>query len=129
MTTTADGVPFYSLDGGPNYSGIYFTIDPVDIAPEGSLDHKADAFSTMEDAFNAWIRRRNDWTGFFPCWGDGLELVERGKDDDVVYADYIIGFHDSSGDVVDGWTIEECLVQLNREGELHHYVDIEEEEA
>lgn len=109
LPTTADGVPFFSLYGGPNYSPRYFTIDPVTIAPSGTFDRDADAFASEADAIAAWCARRNDWTGRFPCWGDGLDLP----------GELIVLAHDSTGDVVDGI----ALIDAVDEDELHHYVD------
>jgi len=30
----------------------------------------SDVFRTLEEALDEWLRRRSDWTGRFPLWGD-----------------------------------------------------------
>ncbi len=125
-TTLDEGALFYVIHGGPNYSDADVWLNGVPIAASGSLDCNADAFSTMADALNAWTRRRNDWTGRFPCWGDGMTLLN--ADAEHEHADYII-VECAAGMSHDAWTLEHALSELDRSDELGDYVDVPDDIA
>lgn len=76
--------------GGYNYS------TPVD-----------EGYATLDEAAAEWARRRNDWTGRFPCWGDGLE-----SESVVILAD--------ETEVREAWTLDELEHIV---GEREHYFD------
>lgn len=125
-TTLDEDARFYVLSGGPNHSHAEVWLDAVTIAPAGSLDCNADAFSTLEDALNAWTRRRNDWTGRFLCWGDGMTLLD--ADAEYEHADYII-LECAMGQSLDAWTLEHALSELDRSDELGDYVDLPDDDV
>lgn len=71
MSTLDPDTPLYGLHGGSSYRLPYH--------PGAFPGGESSWFATLEEAWQEWTRRRNDWSGRFPCWGDG------GPDDDAVY--------------------------------------------
>ena len=99
--------PTFTLYGGSNYA----TVRPDD--PDAVAD--GEVFATVADAAIEWARRRNDWSGRFPLWGDC------GPDGFAVLV------NDETGDVVDGFTPRQLADELGplAFGELEHYYDLD----
>jgi len=92
-----DTAPRYMMWGGHSFS-----------LPEWSDE---DTFTTLEGAVTEWLRRRQDWTGRFPTWGD-LDP----------FTDYAIILGDEQS-TDDGWTVVDMLRDTGRDGDLFHYYD------
>ncbi len=83
----------YMIHGGASYS-----------APEAvPVTDESDTFATLGEALDEWLRRRNDWTGRYPGWGDGIE------------ADGYIIVLGSEVESFDGWTIAGAFVATDRD--------------
>lgn len=91
----------YMLIGGHSYA-----------APEAvPVTVESDTYGSLHEALTEWLRRRNDWTGRYPGWGDGTEGGE------VI----VLG---SEVDTVDAWTLVEAFLATGRDlDELTHYVE------
>lgn len=89
----------YTLRGGPNFA------DPDPSNPD-------ETFDTLDAAVYEWLRRRNDWTGHWPLWGDGM-----GRDDAIV----VLG---SETDTSDVWSLIDAFLWTDRDlTELTDYMD------
>ena len=89
----------FMLHGGSSYS-----------LPTASDE---DVFTTLAEALDEWLRRRTDWTGRFPMWGDGIIFPE----------DRII-FLGNESYTLDGWTLVDAFVETGRDvEELIHYAE------
>lgn len=86
--------------GGCNYS-----------APDFS-DESDEGFETMEEAVSEWKRRRQDWTGRFPCWGDGQDNADSGHESIVILA--------NETEIREAWTFEEAVP---KDEQFHYYDD------
>lgn len=89
----------FSIWGGTNYA-------------QPQWDDESEHFDTLEAAVNEWCRRRNDWTGRFPLWGD----MDEGPDTYTI----LLGDEAESWDA---WSIRAALTELGRADELIHYFD------
>lgn len=97
MTEQTEAV--FMLYGGCNYS------------PPTASDE--DVFATLAEALDEWLRRKNDWTGRFPLWGDGINFPT----DSII----ILG---TEADTFEGWTLADAFVETGRDlDELLHYVE------
>ena len=92
----------YMIHGGASYA-----------LPEATpVTDESDTFATLAEALDEWERRRNDWTGRYPGWGDGIE-----SDGFAI----VLG---SEVDTFDRWTLVEAFVELERDlDELYNYVE------
>lgn len=92
----------YMIHGGYGYA-----------LPEAvPVTDESDTFATLAEAFDEWLRRRSDWTGRHPGWGDGLES-----------SGYIIVLG-SEVDTFEGWTLVQAFVATDRDlDELAHYAE------
>jgi len=99
--------------GGVNYSSIDDTVATDDI------------FDTVEGAAQEWARRRNDWTGRFPCWGDGGD----GAETTAVLGMLFLQDDDDNWtvacDVVEGYSVRELEEHI---GESVHYYDEQDDD-
>ncbi len=90
----------YTIYGGANFA-------PPEPGAEG------ESFDTLDAALTEWLRRRNDWTGRYPLWGDGVEAAST----------YIIVLG-TEAETFDGWSLVGAFVALGRDlDELTHYVE------
>lgn len=82
----------------------------------GSYTPETSGYGTRDEAFAEWCRRRSDWTGQYPAWGDG------GPDVPAVEAHVIetIDGADVATETVDAWTPADLCDELN---DLAHYYD------
>ena len=72
-----------------------------------------DVFATLAEALDEWLRRKNDWTGRFPLWGDGINFPT----DSII----ILG---TEADTFEGWTLVDAFVETGRDvEELIHYAE------
>ncbi len=78
----------YMIFGGSRVS----TPEAVPVTDE------SDTFATLTEALDEWLRRRNDWTGRFPLWGDGIE-----SDGYII----VLG---SEVETFEGWGEGQCLI-------------------
>lgn len=90
----------FGLHGGSSYIALY---PPDDGMPDG-----VEWFGELESAGREWRRRRNDWTGRYPLWGDG------GPDDVAV-------FMVKDGDTLEAWTAREIVAEDNLDDLAHYY--------
>lgn len=51
----------YMIHGGSSFA------DPTPVP----VTDESDTYATLDEALTEWLRRRNDWTGRYPTWGDG----------------------------------------------------------
>jgi hypothetical protein len=104
----------YLLCGGIDWPAV----DPFTArtAEPGSLDFTCDAFVTLEDALNAWVRRLNSPDRRWASWAAGRMLDGPG-------ADPVIELVDGDDDIEARWTLSQALDILDRTDELHHYVE------
>lgn len=90
----------YTIYGGANYA-----------LPEPGAE--GESFDALDAALTEWLRRRNDWTGRYPLWGDGVEAAST----------YIIVLG-TEAETFDGWSLVGAFVALGRDlDELTHYVE------
>ena len=89
-----------------------------------STDLDDDHFDTVEQAAQVWAQRRNDWTGRFPCWGDGGEGADQTA---VIGALYCLDDEDRwvGADVVEGYSVRELSDHI---GEPAHYFDEDDDQ-
>ena len=92
----------YMIHGGASYA-----------LPEATpVTDESDTFATLGEALDEWLRRRNDWTGRFPGWGDGIEATG-----------YIIVLG-TEVETFDGWSIVGAFIELERDLDgLHDYLE------
>lgn len=89
----------YTIYGGANYA-----------LPEPGAE--GESFDTLDAALDEWLRRRSDWTGRYPLWGDGVEA-----------GGYIIVLG-TEVDSFDGWGLVRAFVETGRDiDELIHYAE------
>jgi hypothetical protein len=90
----------YTIYGGPNFA----------LPTPGE---EGESFDTLDAALDEWLRRRNDWTNRYPCWGDGIE------------ADSYIVVLGTEVESFDGWTIASGRSsRLGRDlDELYNYLE------
>jgi hypothetical protein len=89
----------YTIHGGSNFA-----------LPEPGAE--GESFATLAEALDEWLRRRNDWTGRYPGWGDG----------DVAVG-YIIVLG-TEVDTFEGWSLVQAFIATGRDlDELGHYVE------
>lgn len=91
----------------------YFPMGGINYADPDCSEESDEGYETLGEAAYEWKRRRNDWTGRFPCWGDGQEPGSGRLC--VILAD--------ETEVRDGWTIEEIITDPACE-ELTSYYDM-----
>lgn len=73
----------------------------------------AESFDTLEAALDEWLRRRNDWTGRYPLWGDGVEAA----------GTYIIVLG-TEAETFDAWSLVGAFIALGRDlDELGNYAE------
>ena len=90
----------YTIYGGANFA-------PPEPGAEG------ESFDTLDAALTEWLRRRNDWTGRYPLWGDGVESA----------GTYIIVLG-TEVETFDGWSLVGAFVALGRDlDELTSYAE------
>lgn len=90
----------YSIHGGINYA-----------FPQ--WEDSSEWFDSLEDALDEWARRRNNWSGRFPLWGD----MNEGPDT------YCISLGNEA-ETLEAWSIRSALDELERDpDELVHYFD------
>lgn len=91
----------YMLIGGHSYA-----------APEAvPVTVESDTYGSLHEALTEWLRRRNDWTGRHPGWGDGTEGSE------VIVLGSEVETHDA-------WTLVEAFLATGRDiDELTNYVE------
>jgi hypothetical protein len=56
-----------------NYVTMFLTVGGVNYSNNGA--QMKDCQGTQDEAVAEWIRRRNDISGRFPCWGDGMDWM------------------------------------------------------
>lgn len=90
----------YTIYGGPGYA------PPEPGAP-------GESFPTLSAALIEWLRRRNDWSGRYPLWGDN------GGDTDAPII--VLG---TETDTYDGWNLVEAFIATGRPlDELGDYLE------
>lgn len=90
----------YMIHGGMNYS-----------FPRWEDD--SEWFDALEAALAEWARRRCDWSGRFPLWGD----MSDGADEYCI----LLG---NEAETVEAWSVRSALAELGRDAdELAHYFD------
>ena len=72
---------------------------------------EGETFDTLELAVPEWLRRRQDWTGRFPMWGD----LDPFADPCIVLG--------TECETFEGWTVVDMLHDTGRDGDLFHYYD------
>lgn len=97
----------YAILGGPDYA----------IPTWGENEW----FDTLEGALNEWARRRNDWTGRYPCWGDAMSHRDVDAPDGNADPIIILG---NEVETLDGWSLERALSDLDRSDEIGNYLDL-----
>lgn len=96
---------FYMIMGGYSYAA-------PGVPASGEPD--SECYTTFEEAWREWTRRRNDWSGRYPMWGDGC------LDDQpaIVYGNEV--------ETIDAWTVREVCEQVESDdylGEVGDYYD------
>lgn len=104
----------YVLNGGIDWPAV----DPhtARTAEPGSLDFTCDAFLTLEDALNAWVRRLNSPDRRWASWAAGRML-------DGPLADTVIELVDGDDGIEAQWTLRQALDILDRIDELPLYAE------
>lgn len=104
----------YMIDGGIDWP----IPDPFTAATAelGSLDFTCDAFLSLEDALNAWVRRLNSPDRRWASWAAGRML-------DGPLADTVIELVDGDDGIEASWTLRQVLDILDRADELHLYAE------
>lgn len=85
-------------------------------AAVGSLDFSAEAFLTLEDALNAWVRRRNSPLRTWATWAAGMILTGD-------LAEPVVELVDGDDVIVASWTLQQALDILDRADELPLYAE------